>query len=88
MIETLKCKDIYIVKRIANNFNEFALLSVMQCDISSAFSAMHNSMNLDDSMNLNHFTFYIDMIHHENEIKVDHDQLNFANNKSFKLYKL
>ncbi len=88
MIETLECKDIYIVKRIANDFNEFALLSVIQCDILSAFSAMHNSMNLDDLMNLNHFTFYIDMIHHENEIKVDHDQLNFANNKSFKLYKL
>ncbi len=88
MIETLECKNIYIVKRIANNLDEFALLSVMQHDISSAFSAMHSSMNLDDSMNLNHFASYIDVIHHENEIEVDHDQLSFANDKSFKLYKL
>jgi len=88
MIETLKCKDIYIVKKIANDLDEFALLSAMQCDISSAFSAMHNSMNLDDSMNLDHFASYINVIHHENEIEVDHDQLSFANDKSFKLYKL
>ncbi len=88
MIETLECKDVYIVERIANNLDEFALLSAMQRDISSAFSAMHSSMNLDDSMNLNHFTSYIDVIHHENEVKVDHDQLSFANVKSFKLYKL
>jgi len=73
MIETLKCENIYIVKRIANNLDEFALLSAMQHDVSSAFSAMHSSMNLDDSMNLDHFTSYIDVIHHENEIKVDHD---------------
>ncbi len=58
MIETLECKDVYIVKRIANDLDEFALLSVMQHDISSAFSAMHSSMNLD------HFTSYIDVIHH------------------------
>ena len=88
MIEILECKNIYIVERIANNLDEFALLSVMQRDISSAFSAMHNSMNLDDSMNLDHFASYIDVIHHENEIEVDHDQLSFANDKSFKLYKL
>ena len=49
---------------------------------------MHSSMNLDDLMNLNYFTFYINVIHHENEIKVDHDQLSFANDKSFKMYKL
>jgi len=88
MIETLECKDIYIVKRIANNLDEFALLSAMQHDISSAFSAMHSSMNLDDSMNLDHSAFYTNVIHHENEIKVDHDQLSFTNDKSFKLYKL
>ncbi len=88
MIETLKCKDVYIVKRIANNLDEFALLSVMQRDVSSAFSMMHSSMNLNDSMNLDHFAFYIDVIHHENKIEVDHNQLSFANNKSFKLYKL
>ncbi len=73
MIETLECKDIYIVKRIANDLDEFALLSAMQRDILSAFLAMHSSMNLDDSMNLDHFASYIDMIYHENEIKVDHD---------------
>ena len=73
MIETLKSENIYIEKRIANNLDEFALLSAMQHDVSSAFSAMHSSMNLDDSMNLDHFTSYIDVIHHENEIKVDHD---------------
>ncbi len=88
MIETLECKDVYIVKRIANDLDEFALLSTMQHDVSSAFSAMHSSMNLDDSMNLNHFTSHTDVIHHENEIEVDHDQLSFANDKSFKLYKL
>ncbi len=88
MIEILKCKDVYIVKRIANNLDEFALLSVMQHDVSSAFSAMHSSMNLDDLMNLNHFTSNIDVIYHENEIEVNHDQLSFANDKNFKLYKL
>ncbi len=88
MIETLECKDVYIVKRIANNLDEFALLSAMQRDVSSAFSAMHSSMNLDDSMNLDHFASYTNEIHHENEIEVDHDQLSFANDKSFKLYKL
>ncbi len=88
MIETLEYENIYIVKRIANDLDEFALLSVMQCDISSAFSVMHNSMNLDDSMNLDHSASHTNVIHHENEIKVDHDQLSFANDKSFKLYKL
>ncbi len=88
MIKILECKNIYIVKRIANDLDEFALLSAMQRDISSAFSVMHSSMNLDDSMNLNHFASYIDVIHHENEIEVNHDQLTFANDKSFKLYKL
>ncbi len=88
MIETLECENIYIVKRIANDLDEFALLSAMQHDVSSAFSAMHSSMNLDDSMNLNHFTSHTNVIHHENEIEVDHDQLSFANDKSFKLYKL
>ncbi len=73
MIEILECKDVYIVKRIANDLDEFALLSTMQCDISSAFSAMHSSMNLNDSMNLNHSASYTNMIHHENKIKVDHD---------------
>ena len=88
MIETLECKDVYIVKRIANNLDEFALLSAMQRDVSSAFSAMHSSMNLDDSMNLDYFASHIDVIHHENEVEVDHDQLSFTNDKSFKLYKL
>ncbi len=88
MIETLECKDVYIVKRIANDLDEFALLSIIQRDISSAFSAMHSSMNLDDSMNLDHSASHTNVIHHENKIKVDHDQLSFANDKSFKLYKL
>ena len=88
MIETLECEDVYIVERIANDLDEFALSSAMQRDVSSAFSAMHSSMNLDDSMNLDHFAPHIDVIHHENEIEVDHDQLSFANDKSFKLYKL
>ncbi len=88
MIETLECKNIYIVERIANDLDEFALLSVMQRDISSTFSAMHSSMNLDDSMNLDHSASHTNVIHHENEVEVDHDQLSFANDKSFKLYKL
>ncbi len=88
MIKILECENIYIVKRIANDLDEFALLSAMQHDVSSAFSAMHSSMNLDNSMNLDHFASHIDVIHHENEIEVDHDQLSFTNDKSFKLYKL
>jgi len=88
MIEILECENIYIVKRIANNLDEFALLSAMQRDVSSAFSTMHSLMNLNDSMNLDHFVSYTDVIHHENEIEVDHDQLSFTNDKSFKLYKL
>jgi len=88
MIETLECKDVYIVKRIANDLDKFALLSAMQRDISSAFSMTHNSMNLDDSMNLDHSASHTNVIHHENEVEVDHDQLSFANDKSFKLYKL
>ncbi len=88
MIETLECEDVYIVKRIANDLDEFALLSVMQRDISSAFSVMHSSMNLDDSMNLDYSASHTNVIHHENEVEVDHDQLSFANDKSFKLYKL
>ena len=88
MIETLECENVYRVKRIANNLDEFALLSVMQRDVSSAFSVMHSSMNLDDLMNLDHFASHTDVIHHENEVEVDHDQLSFANDKSFKLYKL
>ncbi len=88
MIETLECENIYIVERIANNLDEFALLSTMQHDVSSAFSAMHSLINLNDLMNLDHFTSYIDVIHHENKIEVDHNQLSFANDKSFKLYKL
>ncbi len=88
MIETLECEDVYIVERIANDLDEFALLSAMQRDISSAFSATHSSMNLDDSMNLDHSAPHTNVIHHENEIEVDHDQLSFANDKSFKLYKL
>ncbi len=88
MIETLECEDVYIVKRIANDLDEFALLSAMQRDISSAFSAMHSSMNLNDSMNLDHSASHTNVIHHENEVEVDHDQLSFANDKSFKLYKL
>ncbi len=88
MIEILECENIYIIKRIANNLDEFALLSAMQRNVSSAFSTMHSSINLDDLMNLDHFASHIDMIHHENEIKVNHNQLSFANDKSFKLYKL
>jgi len=45
-------------------------------------------MNFNDSMNLDHFASHTNVIHHENEIEVDHDQLSFANDKSFKLYKL
>ncbi len=29
IIETLKCKNVYIIKRIANDLDEFTLLSVM-----------------------------------------------------------
>ncbi len=88
MIEALECEGVYIVEIIANGLDEFALLSAMQRDVSSAFPAMHSSMNLDGSMNLDHFAPHTDVIHHENEAEVDHDQLSFANDKSSKLYKL
>ncbi len=73
MIKTLKCEDVYIIKKIINDLNEFALLLVMQRDVSLAFSAMHSSMNLNDLTNLNHSASYINVIHYKNEIKVNHD---------------
>ncbi len=73
MIETLKCEGVYIVKRIINDLNEFALLLAMQRDASSAFLAMHSLMNLDDLTNLNYSASYINVIHYKNEIKVNHD---------------
>ncbi len=79
MIKTLKCEGVYIIKRIINDLNEFALLLAMQRDVSSAFSAMHSSMNrvgsmnLDSLINLNHFTPYVNAIHHENEIEVNYN---------------
>jgi len=88
MIEALECEGVYIVERIANGLDEFALLSAMQRDTSSAFSATHSSMNLDGSMNLDHPAPHTNVIHHENEAEVDHGQLSSANDKSFKLYKL
>ena len=88
MIEALECGGVYIVERIANGLDEFALLSAMQRDASSAFPAVHSSMNLDGSMNLDHSAPHTDVIHHENEAEVDHDQLSSANDKSSKLYKL
>ncbi len=78
MIEALECGGVYIIKRIVNDLNEFALLLIMQRDVSSAFSAMHSSMNradlmnLDSLTNLNHFTSYADAIHHENEAEVNY----------------
>ncbi len=94
MIKALKCEGVYIIKRIANGLNEFALLSVMQRDVSSAFSAMHSSMNragsmnLDSLINLNYSAPHANAIHHENEAEVDYSQLNSVNDRSFKLYKL
>ncbi len=73
MIKALECEGVYIIKRIINDLNEFALLLAMQRDASSVFSAMHSLMNLNDLTNLNYFTSYINVIYHENEIKVNHD---------------
>ncbi len=78
MIKALKCEDVYIIKRIVNDLNEFALLLVMQRDVSSAFSAMHSLMNraglmnLDSLINLNYFTSHADAIHYENEVEVNY----------------
>ncbi len=45
----------------------------MQRNILLTFSAMHSLMNLNDLTNLNYFTSYINVIHYENEIKVNYD---------------
>ena len=73
MIKTLKCEDVYIIKKIINDLNEFALLLTMQRDILLAFLTMHSLMNLNNLTNLNYFTFYINVIHYKNEIKVNYD---------------
>ena len=73
MIKALKCEDVYIIKRIINDLNEFALLLAMQRDVLLAFSAMHSLMNLNDLTNLNHFASYINVIHYKNEVKVNYD---------------
>ncbi len=73
MIKTLECEGVYIIKRIINDLNEFALLLIMQRDVSLAFLTMYSLMNLNDLTNLNYFTFYINVIHYKNEIKVNHD---------------
>ncbi len=78
MIKTLECEGVYIIKRIVNDLNEFALLLAMQRDVSLAFSAMHSSMNRADSMNLNNLinlnysASHVNAIHHENEIKINY----------------
>ncbi len=73
MIKTLKCENVYIIKRIINDLNKFALLLIMQRDVLLTFLIMHSLMNLNDLTNLNYFTFYINVIHYENEIKVNYD---------------
>ncbi len=73
IIKALKCEGVYIIKRIVNDLNEFALLLAMQRDVLSAFSAMHSLMNLNNLTNLNHSASYINVIHYKNEIKVNHD---------------
>ncbi len=73
MIKTLKCEDVYIIKRIINDLNEFALLLTIQRDILLAFSAMHSLINFYNLTNLNYFTFYINVIHYKNETKVNYD---------------
>ncbi len=73
MIKALKCEDVYIIKRIINDLNKFALLLIMQRDVSLTFLTMHSLMNLDDLTNLNYFMSYINVIHYKNEIKVNYD---------------
>ncbi len=73
MIKILKCEDVYIIKKIINNLNEFVLLLTMQRNVSLTFLAMHSLMNLNNLTNLNYFTFYINVIHYKNEIKINYD---------------
>ncbi len=73
MIKTLKCEDVYIIKRIINDVNEFVLLLIMQRNILLTFLAMHNLINLNNLTNLNYFTSYINVIHYKNKIKVNYD---------------
>ncbi len=73
MIKTLKCKDVYIIKRIINDFNKFALLLIMQRNILLVFLTIHSLMNLNNLTNLNYSASYINVIHYKNEIKVNYD---------------
>ncbi len=45
----------------------------MQRDVLLVFLAMHSLINLDDLTNLNYSALYINVIHYENEIKVNYD---------------
>ncbi len=56
-----------------NDLNKFILLLIMQLNISLTFLLMHNLINLNDLINLNHFTFYINVIHYKNKIKINYD---------------
>ncbi len=73
IIKTLKCENVYIIKRIINDFNEFTLLLTMQRNILSLFLTMHSLINLNNLTNLNYFTSYINVIYYENEIKVNYN---------------
>jgi len=88
IIKALEYEGVYIVERIINGLDEFALLSAMQRDASSAFPAIYSSMNLDGLINLDHPAPYTNIIYYKNEAEVNHGQLSSVNNKSFKLYKL
>ncbi len=73
MIKTLKCENVNIIKKIINDFNEFALLLIMQYNVLLTFLTMNNLMNLNNLTNLNYFMFYINVIHYKNKIKVNYD---------------
>ncbi len=79
MIETKEHEGIYIVKRIANGLDEFALLSAMQRDASSAFPASDSS----SSMNLESSSMNLDLT--DTEVN---QHSNSSDDKNFKAYKL
>ncbi len=79
MIEAREHEGVYIVERIANGLDEFALLSAMQRDASSAFPAIDPS----SSMNLDSSSMNLDLT--DTELN---QHPNSSDDKNFKAYKL
>ncbi len=72
IIKALECEGVYIVERITNGLNKFALLSAMQRDALLAFPAIYSLINLNGLINLDYPTPYTNVIYYKNEAEVNH----------------